>query len=75
MSPLHWLGLSGGIPAAWWQGPGSCLSYLSVVAALWRKHCCHQARCWRIGRHQVDGTPWCDRHHQDARDNTGSEAK
>jgi hypothetical protein len=67
MHPLHWLGLDGGAPAAWWQGPGSDLGYLAVIGGLWRKHNCHRRRCWRIGRHQVDGTPWCDKHHQAAR--------
>ena len=43
----------------------------------WRgsKHNCHDKGCWRIGRHTVDGTPWCDRHHHKARNaNAESEA-
>lgn len=28
---------------------------------------CHREGCWRIGRHKVKGTPWCNSHHEDAR--------
>lgn len=28
---------------------------------------CHEPGCWRIGKHKVDGTPWCSRHHHRAR--------
>jgi len=52
------------------SGVGSDISELTLVGALiggWRKTNCHQPGCWRIGRHHVDGTPWCDHHHQDAR--------
>lgn len=55
---------------AWWSGAGSDLGELAIVGgllALVRKHTCHQPRCWRIGRHVVEGSPWCDRHHGDAR--------
>ena len=37
------------------------------MITLVRKHNCHERRCWRVGRHAVDGTPWCNRHHQAAR--------
>lgn len=52
------------------SGSGSDISELAIVGAVvggYRKHNCHQSRCWRIGRHVVDGTPWCDRHHEAAR--------
>ena len=55
---------------AWWSGAGSDLGELAIVGgllALVRKHACHEPRCWRIGRHVVDGSPWCDRHHGKAR--------
>lgn len=39
-----------------------------VVAGAFRKHNCHEKGCPRIGRHTVDGSPWCDKHHQSARD-------
>ena len=54
-----------------WSGFGSDLAELTLaggVLGLWRKHNCHQKGCPRIGRHTVDGTPWCNRHHQAARD-------
>ena len=73
---LHWLAVHTGVENeashyyAFWSGFGSDLSEIAIPAAAWglfRKHNCHQRRCWRIGRHVVDGTPWCDRHHQKAR--------
>lgn len=57
------------------SGAGSDLSELAIVGAVlgaYRKHNCHADGCWRIGRHVVTGTPWCDRHHEQAR--TESEA-
>jgi hypothetical protein len=68
----HWLGLDNlsGPVYGFWSGFGSDIGELAVLGALYglvRKHNCHQRRCWRIGRHVVDGTPWCDRHHEDAR--------
>lgn len=53
-----------------WSG---FLPALAVVALLGsavrvlRAHVCHEARCWRIGRHKVAGTPWCNSHHLTAR--------
>lgn len=78
---LHWLSVHTGTSNeastyyAFWSGFGSDISELAIVGAVlggYRKHNCHERRCWRIGRHVVDGTPWCNRHHQAAR--TGSEA-
>lgn len=80
----HFAGLSGSGPVyGFWSGSGSDLSELAIVGAViggYRKHNCHWKGCWRIGRHLVDGSPWCDRHHQEARDaaaspDTESEAK
>jgi hypothetical protein len=39
----------------------------SVVAGLWHGLNCHREGCYRIGRHKVSGTPWCNRHHEGAR--------
>ena len=25
-------------------------------------HKCHYDGCWRLGKHRIDGTPWCSRH-------------
>jgi hypothetical protein len=38
-------------------------AFLTVVRSL----NCHQPGCLRVGRHKVDGTPWCNRHHEQAR--------
>lgn len=80
---LHWLAVhTGTVNEAgpyygFWSGFGSDLGEVTLIAAVlggYRKHNCHQRRCWRIGRHTVDGSPWCDKHHQAARQ-AGSEAK
>lgn len=70
---LHWLGLDNeaGRPYAFWSGAGSDLGYLAIIGGMWRKHNCHSKGCWRVGRHHVDGTPWCDRHHEQARRGDG----
>jgi hypothetical protein len=73
---LHWLAVhTGTVNEAgpyygFWSGFGSDLGEVALVGAVlggYKKHNCHQPRCWRIGRHVVDGTPWCNRHHQAAR--------
>jgi hypothetical protein len=75
---LHVLGVDD-VSGRWygfWSGFGSDISELAIVGAVlggYRKHNCHAKGCWRIGRHVVDGTPWCNRHHQAARD-SGNEA-
>jgi hypothetical protein len=71
---LHWLAVHTGTvnePGPYygfWSGFGSDLGEVAIVGALagmLRRHNCHVKRCWRIGRHQVEGTPWlvCARHH------------
>lgn len=74
---LIWLGITNASGHAYlaWSGVGSDVSELAILGAVfggYRKHNCHEPHCWRIGRHLVDGTPWCDLHHQAAR--TESEA-
>lgn len=80
----HWLAVhtgssnTAGAPANYnfWSGFGSDvqeLTMLGLVAGMWHHVNCHQASCWRIGRHKVDGTPFCNRHHEAAR-KSGSEA-
>lgn len=67
----HCLGLAGTGPVyGFWSGFGSDVSeftLLGLAYGAYRKHNCHGRRCWRIGRHVVNGTPWCNRHHQEAR--------
>jgi len=40
---------------------------LAITGSLLRKHNCHVHRCWRLGRHQVEGTAHvvCRKHHPD----------
>lgn len=70
---LHVLGVDN-VSGRWygfWSGFGSDLGEAALLGAVYgafRKHNCHESRCWRIGRHTVDGTPWCNRHHQTARE-------
>jgi hypothetical protein len=51
-----------------WSGFGSDLGEAAIfggLIALYRKHNCHLHRCWRIGRHPLEGTPYvlCRHHH------------
>ena len=73
---MHFFGLDNlsGPQYGFWSGVGSDISELAIVGAVlgaYRKHNCHAKGCWRVGRHSVDGTPWCDRHHQAARGGDG----
>jgi hypothetical protein len=57
------------------SGAGSDITELAIVGGIlgmYHKHNCHDPGCWRIGRHSVDGTPWCNRHHQAAREVSGA---
>jgi hypothetical protein len=74
---LHWLAIHTGTlnePGPYygfWSGFGSILERLvelTVIGGILLRHKnCHHHGCPRIGRHVVDGTPWCDKHHQQAR--------
>lgn len=60
------------------SGSGSDISELTLLGlavGAWHHVNCHEPGCWRIGKHKVEGTPWCNRHHQAARDDSESEAK
>jgi hypothetical protein len=35
----------------------------TIIGGLWHTHNCHQDGCWNIGKHRVNGTPWCNLHH------------
>jgi hypothetical protein len=72
---LHGLGIDDttGPWYAFWSGAGSDLGELALLAGifgLYHRHNCHTKGCWRIGRHLVDGTPWCNKHHHAARERT-----
>lgn len=60
-TPWEYQLLSGFVPAL------TVLSLATLLAGAFRHVNCHQAGCWRIGRHKVDGTPWCGHHHDSAR--------
>jgi hypothetical protein len=53
-----------------WSGIGGSIPDVLILTAIggWYWHrTCHVQRCWRIGRHQVNGTPYvvCRKHHPD----------
>jgi hypothetical protein len=53
-----------------WSGFGSDLSEFAIAVGIYtgvRKVNCHSLRCWRIGHHPLDGTPYhlCKIHHPD----------
>ena len=50
-----------------WSGFGSDLGEVVIIGSLiglYKHHNCPVKGCWRIGRHQVDGTPYktCHKH-------------
>ena len=74
---LHWLSTAfstyvlhsqHGNGYQWSSGPGANFGEVTVIGVAYgafRRVNCHQHRCWRIGRHHVDGSPYvvCGRHH------------
>jgi len=52
---------------AFWSGFAADLPLVGGAYLLARKHNCHTHRCWRVGRHPVDGTSYivCRKHHPD----------
>lgn len=50
-----------------WSGVGTQITVVISAAGLWHRHNCHHRRCLRVGKHVVDGTPWCSRHQSDVR--------
>jgi hypothetical protein len=52
---------SGFVPAL------TVLTLLTSVLSLYHIHNCHMDGCWRVGKHRVHGTPWCNRHMGKAR--------
>jgi hypothetical protein len=74
----HWLAVHTGTvnePGVWygfWSGFGADIGeyviFVALVAGIYhsfRRHNCHEPRCWRIGLHPVPGTPYiaCKHHH------------
>ena len=53
-----------------WSGFGSDISEFAIAVGIYtgvRKVNCHSWRCWRIGHHPLEGTPYhlCKKHHPD----------
>lgn len=59
------------------SGPGpmylTAILGSTVLATLWHSLNCHEEECFRIGRHKVGGTPYCNKHHADARPSVTTE--
>ena len=55
-----------------WSGVGPCLisalGMSTLITGLWHGLNCHKPGCLRIGRHKVAGSPWCNRHQGEARE-------
>lgn len=49
-----------------WSGVGTQLTLLLAAVGSFHKHNCHARRCPRIGKHTVNGTPWCTAHMPEA---------
>lgn len=45
----------------------TAVGYGGLITAVIGKFNCHEQGCWRIGKHHVNGTPWCGLHHSHAR--------
>lgn len=45
----------------------TALGMSTLISGLWHTHNCHAEGCLRIGRHKINGTPWCNTHHHQAR--------
>lgn len=61
----HLLGLdnaSGGW-YLWWSGFFGDVTVFGAVIAFYLHKNCHSPRCFRIGKHVYEGTPYCTKHH------------
>lgn len=73
----NWLGFSQkayftyGTNYAFTSGPGPMIltaaGMSTIIGGLWHHVNCHEDGCWNIGKHKVNGTPWCNLHHEAAR--------
>lgn len=71
---LHWLAVHTGTLIetgpyyGFFSGFGSDIGEVAIIGGMItfaRHHNCHQPRCWRIGRHRIEGTDYvvCRKHH------------
>jgi hypothetical protein len=66
-TPWEYQLLSGFVPAL------TVLTLLGALVSMYHVRNCHKDGCWRIGRHRVSGTPWCNRHVGEARPSVSTE--
>lgn len=71
----HFFGLNSanGFGYLFWSGIGSDIAEVTLIAAVWHHLNCHEDGCFRLGKHRVDGTPYCGSHHLEARKKTPDE--
>lgn len=70
---MHWLGLTNasGPQYLFLSGAAGDLSYLGALGLAYRKLCCHQRGCWRLGHYTDDHRRVCRRHHPIERHRNG----
>lgn len=61
---LHVTGIdnTGGKWYAFWSGFAGDLFIFGGLAGFYHKHNCHISGCLRIGKHLINGTPYCSQH-------------
>ncbi len=63
---LHIMGVDN-LSGPWygfWSGIGSDLSEFAILGIVWHKLNCHEAKCWRIGRHHQGERVVCRKHYR-----------
>lgn len=45
----------------------------TLIVGAWHSVNCHSDGCARIGRHKINGTPWCNTHQEEARNLEGTD--
>lgn len=50
-----------------WSGFFGDLTIFAAAIAIYWKHTCHNPGCYRISKHVINGSPYCNKHHEAAR--------
>lgn len=60
----HWMGLdnASGPQYLFWSGIFGDITIFGGLLGMYYKHTCHEKNCYRIGKHHIDGTPYCTKH-------------